>query len=153
MIVDPSINWCVGGILLPWTPGSGIGATNLLNCIYTPTVLLHLPPIYSSLCSLALLHPASVGRKLASRVLTAPWPPTSSVHKSSARCLYFSAPSGSKVIALDLLLLHWILYFFILLSRALCSFTFNLAIVILLDLQMKMHLLVLEFVALYIRGV
>ena len=39
------------------------------------------------------------------------------------------------------------------LSCALCSFTSNLAIVILLDLQIKMHLLVLEFVALYIRGV
>ena len=35
MIVEPSINRCVGGILLPWTLGPGTGATNLLNCIYT----------------------------------------------------------------------------------------------------------------------
>jgi hypothetical protein len=107
---------------------------------------------HSPLCSLALLHPASVGRKVASRVLTAPSPPTSSAHKSSARHPYFSALFGSKVTTLDLLI-HWILYFFVLLSRVLCSFTSNLAIVILLDLQMKMHLLFLEFMALYIRGV
>ena len=116
------------------------------------TVLPHLPPIHSPLCSLALLHPASVGRKADSCMLTAPSPPTSPVHKSSACRPCFSAPSGSKVTTLDLLL-HWILYSFVLLSHALYSFTSNLATIILLDLQMKMHHLVLEFVALYIRGV
>ena len=130
----------------------GIGATNLLNFIYTPMVLPHLPPIHSPLCSLALLHSASIGQKAASHVLTAPSPLTSPVYKSSARCPYFSAPSESKVTTLDLLL-HRILYSFVLISRALCSFTSNLATVILLDLQMKMHLLILEFVALNIRGV
>ena len=109
-------------------------------------------PIHSPLYSLALLHPASIRRKAASRVLTAPSPPTLLVHKSSACCPCVSAPSGSKVTALDLLL-HWILYSFVLLSHAFCSFTSNLATIILLDLQMKMHHLVLEFVALYIRGV
>ena len=89
--------------------------------------------------------------KAASRVLTAPSPPTLSAHKSLACRPCFSAPFRSKVTALDLLH-HRILYSFVLLSRALCSFTSNLAIVILLD-QMKMHLLILEFVALYIRGV
>jgi hypothetical protein len=97
MILDPSINWCVGGILLPWTLGPSTGATNLLNCIYTPTVQPHLPPIHSPLCSLSLLHPASVGWKATSRVLTAPSPPTSPMHKSSACHPCFSAPSGSKV--------------------------------------------------------
>jgi hypothetical protein len=72
-------------------------------CIYTPTVLPH-PPIHSLLCSLTLLHPASVGRKAASRMLTTPSPPTSPAHKSSARHICFSAPSESKVTALDLLL-------------------------------------------------
>jgi hypothetical protein len=85
-------------------------------------------------------------------VLIAPSPPTLLAHKSLARHPCFSAPSESKVIALDLLL-HRILYSFVLLSRAFCSFTLNLATVILLDLQMKMHLLILEFVALYICGV
>jgi hypothetical protein len=85
-------------------------------------------------------------------MLTAPSPPTLPAHKSSVRHPCFYAPSGSKVTALDLLL-HRIQYFFVLLSHALCSFTSNLAIVILLDLQMKIYLLVLEFVALYIRGV
>ena len=56
------------------------------------------------------------------------------------------------VTTLDLLL-HRILYSFVLLSRALYSFTSNLATIILLDLQIKMHLLILEFVALYIYGV
>jgi hypothetical protein len=51
------------------------------------------------------------------------------------------------------MVLHWILYSIVLLSCALCSFTSNLATVILLDLQMKMYLLILEFVALYIDGV
>jgi hypothetical protein len=120
--------------------------------IHSPTVLPHLPPIHCPLCSLVLLHLASVGRKVASRVLTAPSPPTSPAHKSSARHPCFSTPSESKVTALDLLL-HRILYSFVLLSHALCSFTSNLATLILLDLQMKMHLLVLEFVTLYIRGV
>jgi hypothetical protein len=120
--------------------------------IHYPIVLPHIPHIHFSLCSLTLLHPASVGWKAATRVLTAPSPPTLSTHKSSVRRPCFSAPSGSKVTALDLLL-HWIQYFFVLLSHALYSFTSNLAIVILLDLQMKMYLLVLEFVALYIRGV
>ena len=105
--------------------------------IHSPMVLPHLPPIHSPLCSLALFHPASIGRMVASRVLTTPSPPTSLVHKSSACHPCFSAPSGSKVTALDLLL-HRILYSFVLLSRALCSFTSNLAIVIFLDLQMKM---------------
>jgi hypothetical protein len=132
--------------------GLGTGATNLMNYIYTPTILPHLPPIHSPLCSLALLQPASVERKAASRVLTAPSPPSSLAHKSSARHVCFSAPSRSKVTALDLLL-HQILHSFVLLSRALCPFTSNLATIILLDLQMKMYLLVLEFVALYIRGV
>jgi hypothetical protein len=85
-------------------------------------------------------------------MLIAPSPPTLPAHKSLAHCPYFSAPSGSKVIALDLLL-HWILYSFVLLSRTLCSFSSNLATSILLDLHMKMHLLVLEFLALYIHGV
>ena len=120
--------------------------------IHSSMVLPHLPPIHSPLCSLALLHSASIGQKAASHVLTAPSPPTSSMHKSSVRCPCFSAPSRSKVTALDLLL-HWILYSIVLLSRALYSFTSNLATVISLDLQMTMHLLVLEFVALYIRGV
>ena len=71
--------------------------------IYTPIVLPH-PPIHSPLCSLALLHPASIGRKAASRVLTAPSPPTSLAHKSSARRPCFSVPSKSKVTTLDLLL-------------------------------------------------
>jgi hypothetical protein len=101
--------------------------------IHSPTVLPHLPPIHSPLCSLALLHPASIGRKAASRVLTAPSPPTSPAHKSSAHYPSFSAPSGSKVTTLDLLL-YQILYSFVLLSCALWSFTSNLAIVILLDL-------------------
>ena len=114
--------------------------------IHSPMVLPHLPPIHSPLCSLALLHPTSVRRKAASHVLTAPSPPTSPAHKSSVRHPCFFAPSGSKVTALDLLL-HRIIYSFVLLSRALCSFTSNLATLILLDLQMKMHLLVLEFVA------
>jgi len=74
------------------------------------------------------------------------------MNKSSARHLCFSAPSRSKVTALDLLL-HRILYSFVLLSRALCSFTSNLATIIFLDLQMKMHLLVLEFVAFYLHKV
>ena len=120
--------------------------------IHSPTVLPYLPPIHFPLCSLALLHPTSVERKAASLVLTTPSPPTSRVHKSSSRHPCFSTPSRSKVTALDLLL-HWILYSFVLLSCALCTFTSNLAIVILLDLQIKMHLLVLEFVALYIHGV
>jgi hypothetical protein len=85
-------------------------------------------------------------------MLTAPLPPTLPAHKSLAHCPCFSAPSGSKVIALDLLL-HWILYSFVFLSRTLCSFSSNLATSILLDLLMKMHLLILEFVALYIHGV
>jgi hypothetical protein len=153
MIVDPSINWCVGGILLSWTLGPGTGATNLLNCIYTLEVLPHLSPIYFPLCSLALLHPASIGRKAAARVLTTPSSPTLPAHKSSPCLPCFSAPSRSKVIAQDLLLLHRIIYSFVLLSRALCSFISNLATIILLDLQLKMHLLILEFVALYIRGV
>jgi hypothetical protein len=101
--------------------------------IHSPTVLPHLSPIDSSLYSLALLHPASIGRRVASRVLTAPSPPTSPAHKSSACHPCFSAPSGSKVTTLDLLL-HQILYSFVLLSCALCSFTSSLAIVILLDL-------------------
>ena len=63
--------------------------------IHSPMVLPHLPPIHSPLCSLALLHPASVERKAASRVLTAPSPPTSSVHKSSVCSPCFSAPSRS----------------------------------------------------------
>jgi hypothetical protein len=91
--------------------------------------------------------------KAASRVLIAPSPPTLLAHKSSTRHPCFSAPSRSKVTILDLLLLHQILYSFVFLSHALCSFTFNLATVILLDLQIKMHLLLLEFVSLYIRGV
>jgi hypothetical protein len=124
MIVDPIINWCVGGILLPWTLGPGTGATNLLNFIYTPMVLPHLPPIHSPLYSLALLHPASVRRKAASCVLTAPSPPTSPAHKSSARHPYFSAPFGSKVTPLDLLLLHRILYSFVLLLS--CSLLLHL---------------------------
>ena len=74
-------------------------------------VLSHLPPIHSPHCSLALLHPASVGRKAASRVLTAPSPPTSPAHKSLARRPCFSASSGSKVTALDLLL-HRILHYY-----------------------------------------
>ena len=120
--------------------------------IHFPMVLPHLPPIHFPLCFLALLHPTSVGRKAASRVLIAHSPPTFLAHKSSARRPCFSAPSGSKVMTLDLLL-HRILYSFVLLSCALCSFISNLATVILLDLQMKIHLLVLEFVALYICGV
>jgi hypothetical protein len=80
-----------------------------------------------------LLHPTSVERKVVSHVLTAPSPPTSPTHKSLARRPYFSAPFGSKVTALDMLL-HQILYSFVLLSRALCSFTSNLATIILLDL-------------------
>ena len=121
--------------------------------IHSPMVLPHLLPIHSPLCSLALLHPASVGRKATSHVLTAPSPPTSPAHKCSPHRPCFFAPFGPKVTTLDLLLLHQILYSFVLLSHALCSFTSNLATVILLDLQMKMHLLVLEFVALYIHGV
>ena len=117
--------------------------------IHSPTVLPHLHPIHSQLSSLALLHPASVGQKAASHVLTAPSLPTSPAHKSSARHPCFSAPSGSKVTALDLVL-HQILYSFVLVSRALCSFTSNVATVIFLDLQIKMHLLVLEFVAFYL---
>jgi hypothetical protein len=120
--------------------------------MHSPTVLPHLPPIHFPLYSLALLHPASVGRKVASFMLTAPSPPTSPAHKSSARRPCFSTPSGSKIPALDLLL-HRILYSFVLLSHALCSFTSNLATVIFLDLQMKMHVLVLELVAFYLRGV
>jgi hypothetical protein len=116
-------------------------------------VLPHLSPIHSPLCSLALLYPASVGRKVASCMLATPSPPTSLENKSSACYPCFSAPSGSKVTALDLLLLHQILYSFVLLSRALCSFTSNLTTIILLDLQMKIHLLILKFVALYICGV
>jgi hypothetical protein len=73
-------------------------------------------------------------------------------HKSSAHHPCFSSPSGSKATALNLLL-HHILYSFVLLSHALCSFISNLATIILLDLQMKMHLPILEFVALYIHGV
>ena len=101
--------------------------------IHSPTVLPHLPSIHSPLCSLALFHPASVRRKAASLMLTAPSPPTSPAHKSSSRHPCFSTPSGSKVTALDLLL-HRILYSFVLLSRALCSFISSLAIVIFLDL-------------------
>jgi hypothetical protein len=63
-----------------------------------------------------------------------------------------STPSRSKITELDLLL-HQILYSFVLLSCALCSFTSNISTVFLLDLQIKMHLLILEFVALYIHGV
>ena len=101
--------------------------------IHSPMVLPHLPPIHSLLCSLALLHPASVGRKAASRVLTAPSPPTLSAYKCLACHPCFSATSRSKVTTLDLLL-HRILYSFVLLSCALCSFTSNLATIILLDL-------------------
>jgi hypothetical protein len=152
MLVHPSINWCVRGILLPWTLGPSTGTTNLLNCIYTLLWSYHtfLPSIPHS-TPLLCVHPASVGRKAASLVLTAPSPPTSPEHKSSPCHPCFSAPSGSKVTALDLLL-HRILYSFVLLSRALCSFTSNLAIVNFLDPQMEMHLLVLEFMAIYLRG-
>jgi hypothetical protein len=150
MIVDPSINWYIGGILLPWTLGPGTRTTNLLNYIYTPTVLPHLPPIHSPLCSLDLFHPTSVGRKVASRVLTAPSSPTSPAHKSSACHPCFCAPSRSKVTTLDLLL-HQILYSFVVLSHPLCIF--NLSTIIFLDLQIKMSLLILEFVAFYLRGV
>ena len=101
--------------------------------IHSPTVLPHLPPIHSPLCSLALLHPASIGWKVVSLMLTAPSPPTSAANKSLVRRPCFSAPSGSKVTALDLLL-HRILYSFVLLSHALCSFTSNLATIIFLDL-------------------
>jgi hypothetical protein len=120
--------------------------------IHSPTVLPHLSPIHSSLYSLALLHPASIRRNTTSCVLAAPSPPTLLAHKSSTCRPCFFAPSRSKVTVLDLLL-HRILYSFVLLSRALCSFTSNLTTIILLDLQIKMHLLILEFVALYIRGV
>ena len=122
--------------------GPSTRATKLLNCIYTLLRSYHtfLPPI-PPLCSLALLHPTSVGRKATSHVLTAPSPPTSPMHKSSVRCPCFSAPSGSKVTALDS-------------SFFIANQTFlNVATVIFFDRQMKMHLLVLEFVALYIRGV
>jgi hypothetical protein len=120
--------------------------------IHSPIVLPHLSPIHSSLYSLALLHPASIRRNTTSCVLAAPSPPTLLAHKSSTCRPCFFAPSRSKVTVLDLLL-HRILYSFVLLSRALCSFTSNLTTIILLDLQIKMHLLILEFVALYIRGV
>jgi hypothetical protein len=63
----------------PWYRGNQF----IELCIYTATVLPH-PPIHFPLCSLTLLHPVSIGRKAASRMLTAPSPPTSSVHKSSA---------------------------------------------------------------------
>jgi hypothetical protein len=126
------------------------GGINLLNCIYTPMVLSHLSPIHFLLCSLALLHPASIGRKAASRVITAPSPPTSPAHKSLARRPCFSTSSRSKVTTLDLLL-HWIIYSFVFS----CSLLLHLhpSYSILLDLQMKMYLLVLEFVTLYIHGV
>ena len=133
MIVEPSINRCVGGILLPWTLGPGTGATNLLNCIYTLLWSYHtfLPSISHSTPLLYFTLLASDERQ--PLVLTAPSPPTSPTHKSSACHPCFSAPSKSKVTTLDLLL-HWILYSFVLLFRAFCSFASNLATVIFLDL-------------------
>jgi hypothetical protein len=108
-----SIYWTINGSrskyqLIYWRhptsldTGPWYRTTNLLNYIYTPTVLPHLPPIHSPLCSLDLFHPASVRRKAASHVLTAPSSPTSPAHKSSACHLYFYASSKSMVTALDL---------------------------------------------------
>jgi hypothetical protein len=65
---------------------------------------IHSPTTPSSYPFPTLFHPASGGRKAASRVLTAPSPPSSPMHKSSARRPCLSALSGSKVTVLDLLL-------------------------------------------------